>query len=182
MPITKPDPLDLAQYQIEFGDTTEFIAKMTGTQTDLDAFASQLNTMCDDIDQVGVDAEAARDAAIAAKNEAEQIASGDLPVSALKSAVWDVVTTAQALVIGGFYRLQQTAALSLTLPAFDSGTAATLGQINILLESDAAEHNVTFLRNGETIEGVADDLTIRSTQPRRITLDNTNGSTWRVTA
>lgn len=53
-----PDQLNLGQYEINIGDTVEFIEKMTGTQTDLDIFSTQSNTMGQDVqlaaNQIGV--------------------------------------------------------------------------------------------------------------------------------
>lgn len=50
MAITKPDTLDLGQYNLVAGDTTAMIDKINGTQSDLDTFGTQLNTMVTDIE------------------------------------------------------------------------------------------------------------------------------------
>jgi len=49
MSITKPAPLDLASLAIAIGDTAAFVSKFNAQQSAIQAFANQLNMMCDSI-------------------------------------------------------------------------------------------------------------------------------------
>ncbi|MFG1487653.1 phage tail protein [Oceanospirillum sp. HFRX-1_2] len=60
--IRVPDPVDLTQYRINVGDTTEFVAKFNQTQSDVETLSDQLGDFSEDITRIagGIEAEASR--------------------------------------------------------------------------------------------------------------------------
>ena len=193
----KPDPVTFRR--IVDGDDDEFIIKFDEYQTAQEAFSRQLGDMVDSIAQehtavleqmdaklVAANnaydatvlerqaAEAARQGAEEAEARATQIAAGEVAISALQPAVWQSIDADTVLAANGWYEVDFTnGPLTLTLPA----TPSANDMIRFYKSAGEAKGSI-IARNGQTIGGRAEDMTI----DREITsLEMVfTGTDWRV--
>lgn len=135
--IRVPDLLNLEQYRIEFGDTTAFIEKMTGTQDDLDTFSAQINLTVGDMQNASNEIGARYDAVLISENKAT-VAANDAHNS--------YVRTLQA-----------------SQRVFDSETISTSAAASALDSKNAASQSETNAKESELLaEGYANSAGIAS--------------------
>lgn len=89
-------------------------------------------------------------------------------------APWTVITSATTLAVGGRYIVDNTAALTCTLPA------APAGGDEIWIKGNFITNNLTLARNGKTIELSATDLVLNDKYMTVHLVYDTNLVTWRV--
>lgn len=88
---------------------------------------------------------------------------------------WQNRTTNFNATVGNFYSINLTAPLAITLPA-----SPVVGRMTFLINSgNAALHNITIARNGQTIESLTENMVISDNFPRRWNME-WNGTTWLV--
>lgn len=191
--------INFAAYQWEVNDL-DYLTKWNAMQTALVTLQNNIDTFGAATEQEQADAiqavetirddevYPARDAAITAagesedyrdqalqyRNEAQQIAAGDVAITDLQPAVWQPLSANTTLAANGWYAVDFTAGqLTLTLPA----TPSNNDMIRLYKSAGNAIDSI-IARNGQTIMELAEDMTIDS---EITSLDIVfNGADWRI--
>lgn len=110
------------------------------------------------------------------------VLNNDSDIQNIRNDIEDVVKDAIfkdssfTALVGDWYSLGATSSFTITLPANPvNGDIIRF----ILLSGDAEINNLTVARNGQTIEGLTEDMTIDRNYPRNFRT-YFNGTTWRV--
>lgn len=107
-------------------------------------------------------------------NELDVVA--DRTINEFASPEYDLNTSSFNAESGAWYSLDASTPFNITLPS----TPASGDIIEFLLVAgDATENSIMVMANGNTIEGLAEDMEINTNHPRSFTMYY-NGVTWRV--